>query len=314
MLGIEIKHFRSDIENDKQGSSMKINRVLTTVLTAVSIAVLGMAISSEILAKEAVSLRGEYVQGGLIIGQAADVKEVKKVMFDSRQLKLSEEGDFAFGFGRDAAAAHELVIVLEDGSRIVKKLEITKREYRIQKIEGISKKVMNPSKSNLERIRAENASVKKARQTDDARTDFMQDFKWPLLGEITGVYGSQRVFNGVPKRPHYGVDVAAPVGTQIVSPADGVVTLYHPNMFYSGGTLIVDHGHGISSTFIHLKRGLVKVGQHVKQGEIIAETGASGRATGPHLDWRMNWFNVRLDPVLVVGTMPSAGKQKRPLN
>ena len=210
-----------------------------------------------------------------------------------------------FGFGRDSKGKHELTLVTENGNKIKKQIVVAKREYRIQKIDGISKKIMNPSKSSLNRIRAENASVKKARQTNDARSDFTQTFQWPMVGKITGVYGSQRVFNGVPKRPHYGVDVAASVGSPVVSPADGIVTLYHPNMFYSGGTLIIDHGHGISSTFIHLKVGLVKKGQRVKRGEVIAESGVSGRATGPHLDWRMNWFNVRLDPELIVGAMPA---------
>ena len=132
---------------------------------------------------------------------------------------------------------------------------------------------------------------------------FLSDFQWPLTGRISGVYGSQRVYNGKPGRPHYGVDVARPTGTVVVAPADAVVTLVQQNNYYSGGTLIMDHGYGVSSTMIHLSEVLVNDGQTVKQGDPVAKVGASGRATGPHLDWRLNWFEVKLDPVTVVPPM-----------
>ena len=130
-------------------------------------------------------------------------------------------------------------------------------------------------------------------------------FVWPLEGTITGVYGSQRIYNGVPKSPHYGIDIAAPQGELVRAPAPGVVTLVHPDMYYSGGTLIVDHGHGLSSTFIHLSESLVEIGQRVEAGEVIAKVGSTGRSTGPHLDWRMNWFDVRIDPRLVLEALPA---------
>jgi murein DD-endopeptidase MepM/ murein hydrolase activator NlpD len=129
-------------------------------------------------------------------------------------------------------------------------------------------------------------------------------FIWPVTGRISGVYGSQRILNGKPKRPHYGVDIAAPTGTPVKAPADGVVSLVHNDMFYSGGTLIVDHGHGLSTTYMHLHKILVKKGQRVKQGDVIAQVGATGRVTGPHLHWGMNWFDTRLDPSLLVPPMP----------
>jgi murein DD-endopeptidase MepM/ murein hydrolase activator NlpD len=147
------------------------------------------------------------------------------------------------------------------------------------------------------------ALIKKARARDDARADFLTGFKWPASGCITGVYGSQRFLNGKPGRPHYGLDIAAPTGTPVLAPADGVVTLAHPNMFYSGVTLIVDHGHGLSSAFLHLNRILVKEGMRVRQGEPIAEVGATGRVNGAHLDWRINLFGRRLDPQLVLEAM-----------
>lgn len=147
--------------------------------------------------------------------------------------------------------------------------------------------------------------VGKARRRSEDRQDFLNTYRWPLIGPITGVFGSQRVYNGTPGRPHYGVDVARPVGATVIAPNSGVVTLVHNDMFYSGGTLIIDHGQGISSTFIHLSKILVAPGQEVETGQPIAEVGATGRATGPHLDWRMNWHGQRLDPALLVGPMPS---------
>ena len=150
--------------------------------------------------------------------------------------------------------------------------------------------------------------AREARKLDAERTDFLTGFIWPAKGRISGVYGSQRILNGQPRRPHFGVDVAAPVGTEVRAPADGVVTMVHSDMFYSGGTMILDHGHGLSSSFLHLHRILVKKGQRIRQGDLIAEIGATGRVTGPHLDWRINLFAKRLDPQLLVSEMPDTVK------
>ncbi len=163
---------------------------------------------------------------------------------------------------------------------------------------------MQPSAEDLKRIRRDARQVRQARARHIERTDFAGEFQWPLVGPVTGVYGSQRVYNGEPGRPHYGVDVAAPKGTPVTTPAPGVVTLAHPDMFYSGGTLIIDHGYGVSSTFLHLSKLLVEEGDEVAPGDIVAEVGAGGRATGAHLDWRMNWRKARIDPQLLVEPMP----------
>jgi len=157
---------------------------------------------------------------------------------------------------------------------------------------------------DYQRIRRDSAAVKQARERDDPRADFLSGWIWPVEGPISGVYGSQRVLNGKPRRPHFGVDIAMPVGTLVKAPADGLVTLAHPDMFYSGATLIIDHGHKLSSTFLHLSRILVEVGDRVRQGEVIAEVGKSGRVTGAHLDWRMNLRQARIDPQLLAGPMP----------
>ncbi len=191
-----------------------------------------------------------------------------------------------------------------DGNRDERTLDIVLREYDIQRIEGLPKRMVTPTKKDLERIRAEAARARKARQLDSPRTDFLTGFAWPAKGRISGIYGSQRILNGQPRRPHFGVDVAAPVGTPVYAPADGVVTMVHPDMYFSGGTLIVDHGHGLSSSFLHLSRILVNEGQAVKRGDLVAEIGATGRVTGAHLDWRMNLFTTRIDPQLLVEPMP----------
>ena len=245
----------------------------------------------------ALSLRGDMTQGSLIRGK---VEPGSQVWLNGEPVKVSNQGVFAFGFGRDAKLKHELSWQTPGKDKQVKPLVLSKREYNIQRIEGLPPKMVSPPKSVLERIRNDNRQVAEARRRVDERTDFNQEFVWPAEGPISGVYGSQRVLNGKPKRPHFGVDVAGPTGTPVNAPADGIVTLWVPDMYYSGGTMIIDHGHGVSSTFLHLSKGHVSEGDVVKQGQLVGEIGKTGRATGPHLDWRINWFKERLDPALLV--------------
>ena len=249
---------------------------------------------------QGLTLEGDFLQGGMAIGQTDPGDEV---VFDGETLHLSPQGVFILGFGRDDELQHRLLIRRAGKLIEQRDLAIGKREYQIQRIDGLPPAKVTPPKADWERIKQETALVKKARQLDDDRTDFMSGFIWPAKGEISGVYGSQRILNGEAKRPHFGVDIAAPVGTPVVAPADGVVTLVHPDMFYSGGTLIIDHGLQFSSSFLHLSRILVKEGDRVKQGDLIAEIGATGRVTGAHLDWRMNLRAARIDPQLLVAPM-----------
>ncbi|WP_051083830.1 M23 family metallopeptidase [Dasania marina] len=252
------------------------------------------------LAIAGITLKGPFTQGGLVIGHGQPGTEIS---LDGQKVSVSEQGLFSLGFDRDAPATMPLSLNLPDGSQFDHKLSIARREYQMQRIEGIAKKIMSPSPQALKRIRADSLQVRQARAEIQKREDFAGPFVWPLTGPITGVFGSQRVYNGEPKRPHYGVDVAAPTGTPLSTPAPGVVTLAHDDMFYSGGTLIIDHGYGVSSTLMHLSKVLVNVGDEVKPGDIVAEVGATGRATGPHLDWRMNWYQSRIDPQLLVAPM-----------
>lgn len=244
----------------------------------------------------ALELEGQLTQGAMLRGQT---DPGTRITLNGNPVRVTEDGRFAIGFGRDAELQQRLVEVPEKGEPVVHELTLTQREYDIQRIEGVPQRTVTPDESALKRIRKESSQLGRARATDTDRTDFLGEFIWPLSGRISGVYGSQRFYNGEPRNPHFGVDIARPTGTVVVAPASGVVTLAHPDMYFSGGTLLIDHGYGFSSTFIHLSEILVEPGQEVVQGESIARVGATGRATGPHLDWRINWYHERLDPVTV---------------
>ena len=243
------------------------------------------------------TLQGEKTQGSMLIGH---VPLGAQVWLNDKNIAVTPQGEFVLGFGRDAALKQTLTWRVNSGSKHNKTIRLVKRHYDEQRITGVPQKMVIPDKSKLARIKSEVAMVKQARQTNSKLTYFLKVFKKPIEGPVSGVYGSRRIFNGTPKRPHFGVDYAAPIGTLVMAPVDGIVTLANDDMYYSGGTLIIDHGYGVSSTYIHLSKVLVKEGQRVKQGEAIAKVGKRGRATGPHLDWRINWFNVRLDPQLVI--------------
>jgi murein DD-endopeptidase MepM/ murein hydrolase activator NlpD len=253
----------------------------------------------------AVSFEGEFLQGGLLIGQ---VQEGQTVSYQGKSIKLTTNNQFLLGLGRNAPAITSITINSQDQDPETITLEIAPRQYNIQKIEGVPAKKVTPPASDLQRIKQDASMVREARKLVSNKQDFLKGFVKPANGPITGVYGSQRFYNGVPKSPHYGIDYAAPTGTPVIAPADGVVTFAHNDLFYSGGTLIIDHGHGLSSTFLHLSEILVKPDQRVILGMKIAKIGATGRATGPHLDWRMNWLDQRIDPDLVLKVLPSQSK------
>ena len=241
----------------------------------------------------AVTFDGKFVQGSFILGKTDPGSEV---FIDKKKVKVTSDGYFAFGLGRDRN--NDVVIIINE-KKIVKK--VFKREYNIQKIDGLEEKKVTPPEEFYERIKRENRWIGVARAIDSDLTFFKNKFSIPVENAIiTGVYGSQRILNGKPKWPHYGLDFAADEGTKIKAMLDGVVTLVESDLFYTGGTLIFDHGHGISTLYMHMEKILVKKGQKVKQGDIIGTVGSTGRATGAHLDVRLNWFNVRLDPATVL--------------
>ena len=241
----------------------------------------------------AVTFEGKFVQGSFILGKTEPESEV---FIDKKKVKVTSEGYFAFGLGRDRK--NDVVITINK-KKIVKK--VFKRKYNIQRIDGLEEAKVTPPEEVYERIKRENKWIGKARSIDSNLTFFTKKFIVPIEDAIiTGVYGSQRILNGKPKWPHYGLDFAAEEGTKIRAMLDGTVTLAEPDLFYTGGTLIFDHGHGISTLYMHLEKILVEKGQEIKQGDIIGTVGSTGRATGAHLDIRLNWFETRLDPATVL--------------
>ena len=245
----------------------------------------------------ALELKGHLTQGGLVTGK---LENAKSVSLDGKSLKLSPKGDFVFGFGRDAETTHTLKWVDNNGKSHSQLIAITKREYKIDKITRVAKKYVSPPKEVSARISREAVAVRKAREVDSDLLYFLDPVLKPAEGRISGVYGSQRYFNGEPRRPHFGLDIANKTGSPVYAPISGTVVFAEPDLYYSGGTLIIDHGHGITSTYIHLSKLDVKVGDKIEQGNKVAEIGATGRVTGPHLDWRFNWKGERLDPALLM--------------
>ena len=241
----------------------------------------------------AVTFDGKFIQGSFILGKTEPGSEV---FIDKKKVKVTSDGYFAFGLGRDRK--NDVVIKINE-IKIVKK--VFKRKYKIQKIDGLEEKKVTPPEEVYERIKRENKWIGEARAIDSNLTFFTKKFIIPVENAIiSGVYGSQRILNGKPKWPHYGLDFAVDEGTKIKAMLDGTVTLAEPDLFYTGGTLIFDHGHGISTLYMHMEKILVKKGQKVKQGDIIGTVGSTGRATGAHLDVRLNWFQIRLDPATVL--------------
>jgi len=241
----------------------------------------------------AVTFEGKFIQGSFILGKTESGSEV---FIDKKKVKVTSEGYFAFGLGRDRK--NDVVITINE-KKIVKK--VFKRKYEIQIIDGLEEKKVTPPEEVYERIKKENKWIGEARAINSDLTFFKNKFAIPVENAIiTGVYGSQRILNGKPKWPHFGLDFAADEGTKIKAMLDGIVTLAEPDLFYTGGTLIFDHGHGISTLYMHMEKTLVKKGQKVKQGDFIGTVGSTGRATGAHLDVRLNWFQTRLDPSTVL--------------
>jgi len=245
----------------------------------------------------ALEFKGKFEQGSFIIGKTQKGSVVK---IDNQKIRLTKEGYFVFGLDRDRKNDVIIKILRNNNTKIIEK-KVVKRVYKIQRIDGLPKKQVTPPPEVYKRIKKDNILIGRARAIDTGYDYFKNKFIKPIDKYIiTGVYGSQRILNGKPRRPHYGIDFHAPEGTPVKAMMDGVVTLAHKDMYFTGGTIIFDHGHGISTLFMHMKDVDVKVGQKVKQGEIVGTLGKSGRATGPHLDIRLNWFDVKLDPATVL--------------
>lgn len=254
---------------------------------------------------ERVSLTGSFAQGGLLFGETEPGAEVR---LDGETVMVGDDGRFVIGFGRDSELSLLLAVTLPDGAVERRSIELEDREFPVQRIDGLDQsKVSGFTPEQLEKIAVDREKKKAARQKTQSLADWASGFDWPVTGIISGVFGSQRILNGEPKRPHSGLDIAAGEGTPVRAPAPGVVTLAETGMYFEGGLVLLDHGHWLESAFLHLSRLDVEPGERVEKGDIIGAVGATGRATGPHLHWSIKWRGLLVDPQLTLGEMPSVG-------
>ena len=238
------------------------------------------------------TLSGTMEQGSLIVGRTTPGTAVT---FDGDPLHLSPDGLFACGLEWDRTKAAHVSAQYSDGTLDERDVTPVVRRYNIQHVNGLPPKTVSPSPEEIARIREEHARLAAARKTDSDHTWFSEAFDWPAPGIMSGVFGSQRIDNGTPMAPHFGVDMANAEGTPIHAPTDAIVLLTD-DFFLEGGFTLLDHGHGVSTHYMHQSARLVAAGDRVKRGDIIGKIGKTGRATGPHLHWGMNWFQMKLDP------------------
>jgi len=258
---------------------------------------------AETVINGATLLRGGAVEGGLMIARTAPDN---RVTLDDAAIPVAPDGLFIVGFHRDSDLPVTIGITKTDGTSQLTVLTPQQRSYQIQRIDGLQKNMVTPPENVIARIKSDQAAVAAARQTPAAAGDFWRGIDWPVTGRISGVFGSQRILNGQPRQPHYGIDIAVPKGTPVRAPASGLVTLVK-DLYFSGWTVIINHGLGLNSTFLHLDSTAISVGDTVQRGSIIGIVGSTGRSTGPHLDWRLDWQGRRIDASLAAGPMPETG-------
>ena len=287
-----------------------VSRVMSCVVAISTVASMSFAYAdvelngqNEVLSSQEpvnVVLNGKFTQGALLRGQAP---AGAKVTLNGETVQTNKDGKFVVGFEREAPLQQMLVVKLDNGQKWQRDITLEKREYNIQRIDGLEQKMVSPPAEVTARIKQDNINVANARSGNTDLDALFTRFEWPAKGVISGVYGSQRILNGVPKWPHYGLDIANETGTPVYAPVDGVVTMAD-DLYYSGNTLILDHGMRVFSTFLHMDTITVEVGETVKQGEQIGTIGSTGRSTGPHLDWRINLGKTRLDPQTIISGSP----------
>ena len=243
----------------------------------------------------AIEFKGKFFKGHYIVGVT---DPTAKIIVDKKEVKVSKDGYFVFGLDRDRKFDVTIIKIINGNKKKIIK-PVLKRKYNIQRIDGLEESKVTPPESVYKRIKEENNKIGEARAINSDLPFFKNQFIMPVKGIISGVYGSQRILNGKPRWPHYGIDIAAKKGTSVKSSGTGVVTMAEPDLYYTGGTIIMDHGHGISTIYSHLETLSVQVGDEILQGDIIGTVGSTGRSTGPHLDFRVNWFQTRLDPMSI---------------
>ena len=273
-----------------------------------------MAVTTNSTAREdsAILLKlvsGKAVQGGMLVFQT---KAGTKIILDGLELPVSADGLFVLGFHRDDVTPQELRAM--DASGKTAKLTLTPemRDWEIQRIDNLPTNMVTPPEAVITRIKNDIKNVKAARAVISDFDDVLKNgFVWPVWGRISGIYGAQRILNGKPRQPHYGIDIAAPSGVAVRAAGAGRVTMAM-DLYFTGRTVIIDHGFGLNSTYSHLKDMYVRPGDRVTRGGVIGSVGSTGRSTGPHLDWRINWRHKRLDPLLIAGPLRPALPASRP--
>jgi len=257
-------------------------------------------------AEAAVRLMGNVEQGAIVVGKTSPEAHVT---LDGSKIMVSSRGYFAIAFDRDHGPDATLVVTLPDGRSETEHLTVARRHWQVQSITGVAPKYVTPPPQDLIRIKRERELKASSRPCDTQDDWFAGKFIWPASGPISGIFGSQRIFNGEPRNPHFGVDIAAPEGAPIVAPADGIIRLAEADMFYEGGLVFIDHGQGVFSQMLHMSKIYVKTGQHVRQGDLIGRVGKKGRATGPHLHWGMLLCGTRVDASLMIPGVGPEGAQ-----
>ncbi|MBM3506122.1 MAG: M23 family metallopeptidase [Alphaproteobacteria bacterium] len=273
------------------------------MIRAAATLLVALLCASAALARD-IAFTGALMQGGLVVARAEGARAAQ---LDNRTLAVAPDGTFVFGLAPDAKAEALLVVRYADGTEEARTLQVARQTWKVERIDGLPPAMVNPPPAVQARISREATLIANARRKSATEPWFAAGFGWPVVGRISGVFGSRRVLNGQEMAPHWGVDIAMPTGTPVLAPAPGVVTLAEPDLYYTGGTIILDHGFGVMSTYSHLSKVSVQVGQVLKAGDTLGAVGATGRVTGPHLHWNIHWFDVRIDPALVAPPMLRAG-------
>jgi murein DD-endopeptidase MepM/ murein hydrolase activator NlpD len=263
--------------------------------------VIGLGLAATPVAADDIVLSGRIEQGGIVLGRT---EPDAHVTLDDRAIALTATGAFVLGFDRDAKPRAVLTIGFRDGSLRTRELSIKRRAWKIERVDGLAQGLVTPDPETAARIAEDNKIMAAVRARTEPVPFFESGFLRPAEGRISGVFGSQRVLNGVPRAPHLGLDIAGPIGTPVRAAADGIVSLSKPDMVLTGQSVVIEHGFGLDTVYIHMNAIRVADGQRVTQGEVIGEIGQSGRTSGPHLHFGVTWFDTRLDPETVLAVLP----------
>lgn len=282
-------------------------RAAAALLAAVPLAAILHAAAPGPAAAASLAIDRRPEQGGLVVGRT---DPGCALFMDGLERRVAADGHFILGFGRDHGPWAVLRVMCPDGTQRRQFLSIAEREWRDERIDGLPEDMASPGAAALERMRADAGRVAAARKADSDLDGWREALAWPAIGPVTGAFGARRTLDSAPRRPHFGVDIAAPAGAPVRAAASGRVSLAE-DLYLSGATVIVDHGFGLSSSYLHLGSIAVAPGDAVARGDALGTVGATGRAAGPHLDWRLNWFDARLDPERAAGPMPDPPAPQR---